>query len=87
MENLAIINFKKAIGNIKRVRSMLEHNELSLPVLQLNAATLGLLKGAQQLLIQDFLERNLQSFSFAVSKRSVRLRLEEVLRAVKSYNK
>ena len=87
MKRAIAINLKKASGNIERVLLSAEDERSTLFLLQLNAATLGLLKSVQRQLIQQYLEKDLSDIAHAATKASARKMLDRVIRMVKSYDK
>jgi DNA-binding FrmR family transcriptional regulator len=87
MKKAIATNLKKASGNIERVLLNAEGEKSTLFLLQLNAATLGLLKSVQRQLIQQYLEKDLSAITHATTKASARKMLDKVVKMVKSYDK
>ncbi len=50
-----IINFKKAKGQIEKIKKMIEDGEYCIDIMQQNLAVIGLLKSAHQMLMEGHL--------------------------------
>ena len=87
MKKAIATNLKKASGNIETALLNAEGDKSILFLLQLNAATLGLLKSVQRQLIQQYLERDLSALTHATTKASAIRVLDKVVKMVKSYDK
>lgn len=81
------ISLKKASSNIRRILSMTEDGRPLIDLLQINAATLGLLRSAQRTLIQNCVEEKLKCASQLKKGKISKELLEEVFKMVKSYDK
>lgn len=87
MKKAIATNLRKASGNIERILLNAEGEKPDLFLLQLNAATLGLLKSVQRQLIQQYLEKDLSAITHASTKVSAIRMLDKVVKMVKSYDK
>lgn len=83
----ALINFKKAQSHINNIIKMIEDNTYCIDVMQQNLAVLGLLKSANQLLLEGHLD---SCFTTAIKSNDTEKKkkmVDEVLRVVKYSNK
>ncbi len=87
MDKKVIISLKKASSNIRKVLAMLEVKRPPIDLLQMNAATLGLLRSAQRRIIQSYVEERLKSTSQSKKSKLSKELLEEIITLVKSYDK
>ena len=60
MDKKVSISLKKASGNIRKTLSILESGRSLIDLLQMNAATLGLLRSAQRMIIQNCIKERLK---------------------------
>ncbi len=51
----ALVNFKKAQSHISKIMKMIENDEYCVDIMQQNLAVMGLLKSAQQLVMEGHL--------------------------------
>lgn len=54
-KNQTILNYKKAKGSIEKILQMIENNDYCIDIMQQNLAVIGLLKSAQQQLMENHL--------------------------------
>lgn len=87
MDKKVIISLKKASSNIQKVLMMFEERRPPIDLLQMNAATLGLLRSAQRRIIQRYVEERLKSASQAEKSKLPEELVEEIITLVKSYDK
>jgi DNA-binding FrmR family transcriptional regulator len=87
MDKKIVIALKKASSNIRKTLSMTEDGRPIIDLLQMNAATLGLLRSAQRTLIRNCIEDKLDGVSHSKKSRISKEVLEEVVKMVKSYDK
>ena len=87
MDKKLSISLKKASSNIRKTLSMTEDGRPLIDLLQINAATLGLLRSAQRILIQNYIEEKLKSVSHSNKGKISKELLEQVFKMVKSYDK
>lgn len=86
MDKKLIISLKKASSNIRRTLLMLEERRPIIDLLQMNAATLGLLRNGQRALIRSCIEEKLKEVARKGKKQLSKELLEEIIRMVKSYD-
>ena len=88
MENKQIlINFKKAKSHLDKVISMLEQKEYCIDIMQQNLAVIGLLKAANNKLLENHLK---SCFANAMKSHNEKLKnqmIDEILKLNKSCNK
>jgi DNA-binding FrmR family transcriptional regulator len=87
MDKKVIISLKKASSNIRKTLSMVESERSLVDLLQMNAATLGLLRSAQRTIIRNSIEEKLKGASQSKKSKLSKELLEEVIGMVKSYDK
>lgn len=87
MDKKVIISLKKASSNIRKTLSMVESERSLVDLLQMNAATLGLLHSAQRTIIRNSIEEKLKGASQSKKSKLSKELLEEVIGMVKSYDK
>ncbi len=87
MDKKVGISLKKASSNIRKTLSMLESERSLIDLLQMNAATLGLLRSAQRMIIQNRIEERLKGASQSKKSKLSKELLEEIVRMVKSYDR
>jgi DNA-binding FrmR family transcriptional regulator len=87
MDKKVIISLKKASSNIRKTLSMVESEWSLVDLLQMNAATLGLLRSAQRTIIRNSIEEKLKGASQSKKSKLSKELLEEVIGMVKSYDK
>ncbi len=87
MDKKVIISLKKASSNIRKTLSMVESERSLVDLLQMNAATLGLLRSAQRTIIRNSIEEKLKGASQSKKSKLSKDLLEEVIGMVKSYDK
>ena len=87
MDKKVMISLKKASSNIRKVLTMLEEKRPPIDLLQMNAATLGLLRSVQRRIIQRYVEERLKSASQSKKSKLPEELLEEIITLVKSYDK
>ena len=82
-----LINFKKAQSLLGKIIEMIEEKEYCIDIMQQNLAVIGLLKSANQQLMEDHLHT---CFSKAMSSSNQKLKakmIDEILRVEKLSNK
>lgn len=87
MDKKVSIGLKKASSNIRKVLSMAESGRPLVDLLQMNAATLGLLRSAQRTIIQNSIEEKLKGASQSKKSKLSKELLGEIVELVKSYDK
>lgn len=87
MDKKLIISLKKASSNIQKVLMMFKEKRAPIDLLQMNAATLGLLRSAQRRMIQSYVEERLKDASQSKKSKLSKELLEEIITLVKSYDK
>lgn len=87
MDKKVIISLKKASSNIRKTLSMVESERSLVDLLQMNAATLGLLRSAQRTIIRNSIEEKWKGASQSKKSKLSKELLEEVIGMVKSYDK
>lgn len=83
----ALASFKKAAGLLDKVIAMTEGGDYCVDIMQQNLATIGVLRGAHELLMEGHLK---SCFSDAVASKSVEKKnkmVEEILKVSKLVNR
>ncbi len=86
MDKKVTISLKKASSNIRKTLSMIESERPLIDLLQMNAASLGLLRSAQRMLIRNCIEEKLNGISHTEKSKISKELLEEVVKMVRSYD-
>lgn len=83
----ALINFKKANTLLSKVVTMAEDNKYCIDIMQHNLAVIGLLKSANQLLMQGHLNTCFKSAVISKNTTKQKKMIEEITRVTKLSNK
>lgn len=82
-----LINYKKAKSLLEKIITMMEDGEYCIDIMQQNLAVIGLLKSAQQQLMEDHLN---SCFKHAMGTNNQKRKdemIEEILKVISMYNK
>jgi len=82
-EQATLINFKKAQSLIAKIVDMIEKNEYCIDIMQQNLAVIGLLKSAQQMLMQKHLNSCFKKAMAAGSEKTKQDMINEILQVIK----
>ncbi len=82
-EQATLINFKKAQSLIAKIVDMIEKNEYCIDIMQQNLAVIGLLKSAQQMLMQKHLNSCFKKAMAAGSEKIKQDMINEILQVIK----
>ena len=85
-EQATLINFKKAQSLIAKIVDMIEKNEYCIDIMQQNLAVIGLLKSAQQMLMQKHLNSCFKKAMAAGSEKTKQDMINEILQVIKLKN-
>lgn len=83
----ALINTKKASTLLKKIQEMLESNTYCVDVIQQNLAVIGLLKSANQLLLEGHLDSCFIKSLTSSNKKNQEKAIQELLQITKLSNK
>ena len=78
-----LINFKKAHSLITKIIDMIEKNEYCIDIMQQNSATIGLLKSAQQMLMEKHLNSCFKKAMTTGSEKKKQEMINEILQVTK----
>jgi DNA-binding FrmR family transcriptional regulator len=90
MENMkkkTLINYKKAQSLIAKIITMIEADEYCIDIMHQNLATIGLLKSAQQMLMENHLKTCFKNGMNSGSKKKKMDMIDEILKVSKLSNK
>ena len=82
-----LINFKKAQSLISKIIQMVEANEYCIDIMQQNAAVIGLLKSAHQMLMENHLNTCFKKAMETKNEKRKKEMTQEILRVIKLFNK
>lgn len=82
-----LINFKKARSHIDKIVKMIEDGEYCIDIMQQNLAVLGLLKSAQQQLMEGHLNSCFKNAMNSASEKRKEKMIEEILKVSKFVNR
>ncbi len=82
-----LINFKKAHSLLKRIIDMVEKDEYCIDIMQQNLAAIGLLKSANQLLMEGHLNDCFKKAMAAGSEKRKLEMIQEILQVTKLSSK
>ncbi len=82
-----LINFKKAQSLISKIIEMTEANKYCIDIMQQNLATIGLLKSAHQMLMENHLNTCFKTAVITKNKKRKEEMIQEILRVTKLFNK
>ena len=83
----ALINFKKAQGLISKIIKMVEADEYCIDIMQQNLATVGLLKSAHQMLMENHLNTCFKRAMSTRNEKRHKIMIDEILKVTKLLNK
>mgnify|MGYP001611171276 CR=1 FL=1 len=78
-----LINFKKAHSLITKIIDMIEKNEYCIDIMQQNSAAIGLLKSAQQMLMEKHLNSCFKKAMTTGSEKKKQEMINEILQVTK----
>ncbi len=82
-----LINFKKVQGLISKIIEMVKADEYCIDIMQQNAAVIGLLKSAHQMLMENHLNTCLKKAMESKNEKRKKEMIREILRVTKLFNK
>ena len=82
-----LINFKKAQSLISKIIKMVEANEYCINIMQQNSATVGLLKSAHQMLMENHLNTCFKTAMGTKNEKRKQEMIQEILKVTKLFNK
>ncbi len=82
-----LINFKKAQSLITKIIEMIEADEYCIDIMQQNAAVIGLLKSAHQMLMENHLNTCFQKAMETKNEKRKKEMIQEILKVTKLVNK
>lgn len=82
-----LINFKKAQSLISKIIDMIEKDEYCIDVMQQNLATIGLLRSAHEMLMENHLNSCFKDAMASKNERKKQKMTEEILKVTKLVNK
>lgn len=83
----SLVNFKKAQSHIKKIIKMIEEKEYCIDIMQQNLAVIGLLKSANQMLMERHLNSCfMKAMDTKNNKRKTEM-IQEILKVSKMANK
>jgi DNA-binding FrmR family transcriptional regulator len=83
----ALINFKKAHSLLGKIVAMTEENKYCIDIMQQNLAVVGLLKSANQLLMEGHLNTCFKSAMNSTNKTRQKKMTDEILQVARLTNK
>jgi len=78
-----LINFKKAASTINRIVEMIESEKYCIDIMQQNLAAIGLLKSANQMLMENHLNTCFKSAMKTKDEKRKEAMVDEILKVVK----
>jgi len=81
-----LINFKKAKSLIAKIIKMVENDEYCIDIMQQNLATIGLLKSAHQMLMENHLNTCFKKAMSTKNEKRKKEMVQEILKVTKLYN-
>ncbi len=82
-----LINFKKAQSLISKIIQMVEADEYCIDIMHQNAAVIGLLKSAHQMLMENHLNTCFKKAMETKNEKRKREMTKEILKVTKLFNK
>ena len=82
-----LINFKKAQSLISKIIKMIESNEYCIDIMQQNLATVGLLKSAHQMLMENHLNTCFKAAMETKNEKRKQEMTQEILKVTRLFNK
>jgi len=82
-----LINFKKAQSLVSKIIQMVEADEYCINIMQQNAAVIGLLKSAHQMLMENHLNTCFKKAMETKNEKRKKEMTQEILRVTKLFNK
>lgn len=82
-----LVNFKKAQSHIGKIIKMIESDQYCIDIMQQNLAVIGLLKSAQQMLMEGHLNSCFTTAMESGSLQKKKKMIEEILKVTKLLNK
>lgn len=82
-----LLGFKKAQGTLNKIVEMMEDDHYCISIMQQNLATIGLLKSAHQLLLENHLQTCFKSAISSKNETKKKQMIEEILKVTKLANK
>lgn len=82
-----LINFKKARSHIDKIVAMIEEGEYCIDIMQQNLAVLGLLKSAQQQLMEGHLNSCFKNAMGTSNEKRKETMIQEILKVSKFVNR
>lgn len=82
-----LINFKKAQSLISKIVEMIESNKYCIDIMQQNLATIGLLKSAHQMLMENHLNTCFKTAMSTKNEKRKQEMTQEILTVTKLFNK
>ncbi len=82
-----LINFKKAQSLISKIIKMVEADEYCIDIMQQNAAVIGLLKSAHQMLMENHLNTCFKKAIGTKNEKRKQEMIKEILRVIKLFIK
>ncbi|MCX6737063.1 MAG: metal-sensing transcriptional repressor [Candidatus Parcubacteria bacterium] len=82
-----LINFKKAQSLISKIIKMVEGNEYCINIMQQNLATIGLLKSAHQMLMENHFNTCFKTAMEVKNEKKKQEMIQEILKVTKLFNK
>lgn len=82
-----LINLKKAQSLMARIIEMVESKEYCVSIMQQNAAAIGLLKSAHQMLMENHLNTCFKNAMASKNEKRKQEMIQEILKVTKLFNK
>lgn len=82
-----LVNLKKGKSLISKIIQMLENQEYCIDIMQQNAAVIGLLKSAHQMLMENHLNHCFKKAMGTKNEKRKEEMIKEILRVTKLFNK
>ena len=83
----ALINFKKAHSLVAKVIQMTGQNEYCMDIMQQNLAVIGLLRSANEMLMENHLNSCFKNAMASKNERKKKQMTDEILKVTKLFNK
>ena len=83
----SLINFKKASTLLARIVNMVEEDKYCIDIMQQNLASIGMLKSAHQMLMENHLNTCFKKAVQSNNKTKEKEMIEEILKVTKLFNK
>lgn len=82
-----LINFKKANSLTLKMMKMIEDNEYCVDIMQQNLATIGLLRSAHEMLMENHLNSCFKHAMVSKNEKKKQEMTDEILKVTKLFNK